>query len=99
MILLTHGEVEHARSLTPGVTNVVHFNHAGSSLMPQPVIDATISHIQREAEIGGYEAEDEAQARLDKVYASIGELIVASPDEIAVVENATRGWDMVFYAI
>jgi cysteine desulfurase/selenocysteine lyase len=91
--------IEHLRADTPGCRNVIHLNHAGSSLMPQPVIDATIAHIQLEAEIGGYEAADQAAARVDAVYDSIAALIGAKPAEIAVVENATRAWDMAFYGI
>jgi selenocysteine lyase/cysteine desulfurase len=63
------------------------------------VLDAVIDHLEREARIGGYEAADEAQDRLEAVYASIASLLGAAPDEIAVVENATRAWDMAFYAV
>ncbi len=92
-------EVARLRADTPGCDHVVHFNHCGSSLMPRPVIDATIGHIEREAAIGGYEAADEADDRVEAVYASTARLVGAEPDEIALVENATRGWDMAFYAI
>ncbi len=92
-------DVARLRAETPGCAGVAHFNHAGSSLMPQPVIDTVIGHIEREALIGGYEAEDDAAARLAAVYRSIARLLNAAPEEIAVVENATRAWDMAFYAI
>lgn len=92
-------EVARLRADTPGCANVAHFNHCGSSLMPRPVIDATVGHIRRESEIGGYEAADEAEDRIETVYASTAALLGAAPDEIALVENATRGWDMAFYAI
>jgi cysteine desulfurase / selenocysteine lyase len=87
------------RAETPGCKHVTHFNHAGSSLPPQPVLDATIGHLQLEAEIGGYEAVERVTPRIEAVYASIGRLLNAAPDEIALVENATRGWDMAAYAI
>ena len=87
------------RAKTPGCAHVTHFNHAGASLPPQPVLDATIRHLQLEAEIGGYEAAAREATHLEAVYASIAKLLNAGPDEIALVENATRGWDMAAYAI
>ncbi len=87
------------REETPGCAHVAHFNHAGSSLSPQPVLDAVIDHLTLEATIGGYEAAAAASDRLDAVYDSIARLLNAAPDEIALVENATRGWDMAVYAI
>ncbi len=92
-------DVERERSRTPGCSHVAHFNHAGSSLMPQSVIDAVVNHTVRESEIGGYEAADEAAERIDSTYDVVAGLINAKRDEIALVENATRGWDMVFYSI
>lgn len=67
--------------------------------MPQAVIDTTVGHIQREGEIGGYEAADEAADRQEAVYGSIAKMLGATPSEIAIIENATRAWDMAFYAI
>lgn len=87
------------RADTPGCAHVAHFNHAGSSLSPQPVLDAVLDHLTLEATTGGYEAAVAAGDRLDAVYTSIARLLNASPDEIALVENATRGWDMAVYAI
>lgn len=92
-------EVERLRAETPGCRNVAHFNHAGASLMPRVVVDTVVNFVRREAAIGGYEAADEAEERLESVYGSIARLIGAGVEEIAVVENATRGWDMAFYAI
>ena len=92
-------DLQRVRQDTPGTANVMHFNNAGSSLMPQPVLDAVIAHLQLEAHIGGYEAAAEAKERIEHVYDAVAALINCSRDEVAIVENATRAWDMMFYSI
>lgn len=91
--------LEALRADTPGVNHVTHFNYAGSSLPAKPVLDTVVRHLIFEATIGGYEAAADVKDRLEAVYSSIATLLNASPDEIAHVENATRGWDMAVYAI
>jgi selenocysteine lyase/cysteine desulfurase len=63
------------------------------------VLDTVMAHLQLEARIGGYEAEDAARDRLERVYDSIAALLRASREEVAVVENATVAWDMAFYGL
>ena len=92
-------DLQRARQDTPGTTHVLHFNNAGSSLMPQPVLDATIQHLQLEAQIGGYEAFDKANDAIEHAYDAAAALIGCSRDEIAMLENATRAWDMAFYSL
>jgi cysteine desulfurase / selenocysteine lyase len=92
-------DLQRLRDDTPGCAMVIHLNNAGAALMPRPVLDTVVAHLQREAEIGGYEANDEALERLAAVYRSLAVLIGAKPDEIALVENATRAFDMGFHAL
>ncbi len=92
-------DVARARADTPGVEHVAHLNNAGAALPPTPVLDAVIEHLRREAEIGGYEAKAEREDRIERTYDAIAALIGARRDEIAIVENATRAWDMAFYSL
>jgi cysteine desulfurase / selenocysteine lyase len=91
-------EVDRWRAETPGCAHVLHFNNAGASLSPAPVVEAQIAHLRLESEIGGYEAADRAEASIERAYRALAALLGAQADEIAVVENATRAFDMAFYA-
>jgi cysteine desulfurase / selenocysteine lyase len=91
-------DLARVRADTPGVAHVAHLNNAGSSLPPRPVHEAVVDHLQREAEIGGYEAARERRERWEHTYDALARLLNASRDEIAVIENATRAWDMAFYS-
>ncbi len=92
-------DIARARAETPGCEEVLHFNNAGAALMPQAVIDAQIGHLQLEARIGGYEAADIASERVAACYDSIARLLNCHRDEVALVENATVGWCLAFYAL
>ena len=86
------GEVARWRAATPGCEHRNHLNNAGAALMPRPVLDACVAHLQLEAEIGGYEAADARAGETAGVYESLGELIGAHPRNVAIVANATAGF-------
>ena len=81
--------VERWRRDTPGCQGRIHLNNAGAALMPAPVLKAIQDHLELEAEIGGYEAEDAVADRVREAHALLGRVIGAGPECIAVVENAT----------
>jgi selenocysteine lyase/cysteine desulfurase len=92
-------DLARARADTPGAAAIAHLNNAGAALPPAPVLDAVVEHLRREAEIGGYEAAAEREDRVEHTYDAVARLIGAERDEVAIVENATRAWDMAFYSL
>lgn len=93
-------DVARARAETPGcASGLIHLNNAGASLPPACVTAAVIAHLEREAQIGGYRALAEAAGAVEAVYASVAQLLGAAPDEIALMESATRAWDTAFTAL
>lgn len=90
-------DLDRARADTPGIEHVAHFNNAGSALSPRQVHDAVVGYLEREAQIGGYETAREREDEWEHTYDALARLLGAAREEIAVVENATRAWDMAFY--
>ncbi|WP_030776069.1 aminotransferase class V-fold PLP-dependent enzyme [Streptomyces sp. NRRL F-2664] len=92
-------DIERVRQETAGVARVVHLNNAGAALAPRPVVDAVIGHLRLEEQIGGYEAAASQAELIEHTYDALARLVGAGRDDIAVVENATRAWDMAFYSL
>jgi hypothetical protein len=92
-------DIERARRDTPAASQLLHFNNAGAALMPAPVVQAQLRHLQLETDTGGYEAAAAAHDRIEAIYDSIARLLNADRAEIALVENATVAWDMAFYSV
>lgn len=91
--------IDQLRAETPGTENVIHFNNAGASLMPEPVSEATISYLKNESAYGGYETAQKYHKDLQKVYSNIADFINAESREIALLENATDAWNKAFFSI
>lgn len=90
--------LERLRAETPGVAHCIHLNAAGAGLMPGPVIETIKQHIDLEARIGGYEAKEKENGRIEAAYDSVARLIGADRSEIALVENATVAWQHAFFS-
>ena len=96
---MTTIDIARLRADTPTCEQQVYFNNAGSSLMPNPVYQAVLDHLALEQRVGGYAAEDDAEAVLEDFYDAFATLLNCDRSEIAYVENATRAWDMAFYSL
>ncbi len=92
-------EINRLRDDTPTCHDLIHFNNAGFSLSPSKVVESVIEHLLLEQEAGGYEAAELAASKIDNFYLALSRMLNCQPAEIAFIENATRAWDMAFYAI
>ena len=92
-------DVTRARALTPGAEHQAYFYSCGAGLMPRPVLDAVHGHLDLEARIGGYAAEEQAAPATEAAYDAIARLINCHRDEVAIVENATVAWCQAFYGL
>lgn len=87
------------RAQTPGVRHVAHFNNAGASLMPQPVVEAMMTHLTLESERGGYEAAELRHDAIQGFYQSTADLLNTRPDQIAATGSATDAYARALSAI
>ena len=92
-------DIARLRAETAGCEQSVFFNNAGASLQPRAVVARVIEHLRLEEQIGGYEAADRVATELEGLYGSVARLLHCAPEEIALQENATRAWEMAFYAL
>ncbi|MCC6195813.1 MAG: aminotransferase class V-fold PLP-dependent enzyme [Burkholderiales bacterium] len=95
----TPSEIAAFRAETPGCRSVVHLNNAGAALVAKPVLDKHVAHLQREADIGAYEAARAAAGEVRAVYRAFAELLGCSPQEVALAPNATWAWSQAFLAM
>jgi cysteine desulfurase len=92
-------DLDRVRAETPGCLDRVFLDSAGSSLPPAPVLEAVVGHLQREAEVGGYVAEEERAAELAGVREGLARLLGCAAEDVALVDSATRAWTQLFYAV
>jgi cysteine desulfurase/selenocysteine lyase len=92
-------DIARLRADTAGCEHSIFFNNAGASLQPRPVVARVIEHLRLEEQVGGYEAADRVAPELEGLYGSVSRLLHCAPQEIALLENASRAWEMAFYGL
>lgn len=92
-------DLQKARRDTRACDTMIHFNNAGSSLMPVCVSDVLHEFLHEEEKRGGYETVAFKADALNNFYTASAKLLNCKASEIAYAENATRAWDMAFYGI
>jgi len=84
--------VKQWREDTPGCANQIHFNNAGSGLMPDIVTKAQLDHITLESEIGGYEAAALRAPQIKSFYEQCALLFNTGAGNIAFTASATDSY-------
>jgi cysteine desulfurase/selenocysteine lyase len=85
-------DIPQVRKDTPACENLLFFNSAGSSLMPQPVLKVMADFQELEAEIGGYAAAGQKATEIGMFYDVCAELLHTNRQNIGFVYNATDGF-------
>lgn len=87
------------RAETPGCARVIHLNNAGAALPATPVLEAMRAHLALEAEVGPMEAAERMVGRFAALHPLAARLLGAQPDEIALTDSVTRGWQLAFASL
>jgi cysteine desulfurase len=88
-----------ARAETPGCLDQVFLDSAGSALPTTRVHRAVVSHLEREAAVGGYRAAAERAEDLAAIPVALGRLLGCEADLVALTDSATRAWDLFVTAL
>lgn len=75
------------------------FNNAGSSLMPNIVVDSMLDYLQQEEQFGGYEVANKNAELLENFYTETAKLINCKPSNIAFMTSATEAFSKALSSI
>lgn len=77
----------------------IHLDNCGASLQPRSTLEAVRAHINREAEVGGYVAEEEASARISSLYPKLAQAFGGHASDYAFTSSAVDAWVRAFYSV
>jgi len=87
------------RKETKACLNVVHFNNAGASLMPDVVLQKITDLLQEEGRIGGYELMAKRWEAFQRFYEVGAQYFIGQPKNIAFATNATVAFNIALSSI
>ncbi len=92
-------DVAKVRSDTPAAQELAFLDNAGAALSPTIVTSTVIEYLEREQQIGGYAAMEEAEDRILAVNASAARLVGVDADQVALQTSATSAWMRAFTSV
>lgn len=77
-----------------------YFNNAGAGLVSEKTLNTVVDHMKLEMSIGAYKAANIKSNEVNRFYSLSAKLINAnSIEEIAFIDSASRGWNLVMYGL
>ena len=92
-------DIDAIRAETPGCSQVVHLNNAGSSLPPRRVVDAMVDWLRDEELQGGYEVARNRVNDLAAFHSTTAVMLGCDPSEVAFTPSAADGWWRAFMSV
>jgi selenocysteine lyase/cysteine desulfurase len=92
-------DIDGYRQDTPGCAHRMHFNNAGASLMPEPVIKAMQQYLEQESITGGYETAELRAAEIMGFYTSTADLLNCRSQNIAFTSSATAAFNIALSSV
>jgi cysteine desulfurase / selenocysteine lyase len=92
-------DIHQIRQQTPATQHLIHFNNAGASLNPQPVIQKIKDYLDEEAQVGGYELARLRANDIHAFYTETARLLNAEARNIAFATSCTEAYSKALAAI
>lgn len=92
-------ELARVRGDTPGLPDRLHLDNCGASLMPQPVLNVIVQHLELEARLGGYEAQEVRDEAAERLYSCLAVLFGGQGEHYAFTASAVEAWVRAFYSV
>lgn len=78
----------------------MYFNNAGAGLMSKGTYETLTNHMEIEMNVGAYKAAAIKSDAVNNFYLLAAKLLNAgSKDEIAFIDSASRGWNLIIYGL
>lgn len=92
-------DLNKVRRDTPHCQDRIFLNSAGSSLMPNQVLDRMKHYLDEEAQYGGYKLYEMYESEINEFYLETAKILNCQPHNIAYTFNATDAFAQAIYSI
>jgi cysteine desulfurase / selenocysteine lyase len=91
--------IDAARADTPGCSDKLFFNSAGSSLPPRVVNETIAAYLAKEEMVGGYKLREQYQQEIEGFYTEAAHLLNCGAHNIAFAHDATDAYSKALSSI